>query len=91
MENKFKFENLSEDKKKEVREQYKILLKLMKFSDKVNLKVFIKLFGEQIGTHLAELWHHKYKRDFLMFYNGLSVENQSIILCNIVLNENLYA
>ena len=64
---------------------------LINFSNKVNSKLLIYLFGEQLGTHLAEKFVVDCKRDLLKLFGKINSEMKFFILHQIKTNKELYS
>ena len=83
---KLEFKNLSKEKQQELRKTYLIINKLVEFSNKANLNLFVFLYGNQIGTHLFSKFREF--SDMLKFLNYLDIENRTILLTNIFGSED---
>lgn len=76
-----KWDELSEDKQKEIQKIYGDLTLLIEFSNKANQNLFIYLYGENLGLHL---WN-KFREfnNIITFFNYLDTDNRSVILANV--------
>ena len=83
-----KFASLSQDKQKNIRLIYSYMDLLREFSNKATVKLFIHLYGEQLGLHLWDKYIKIYNQNIIEFLNYLDVENKSILYCNIFINES---
>lgn len=64
---------------------------LITFSNKVNLNLFVYLFDEILGEHLAEKFVIDFNRNLLSFFNSVDYEIKFFILYEIKNNKSLYA
>lgn len=67
------------------------VMSLAEFSNKLNQKLLVYLFGEQLGEHLAVKFVVQCNRDLLKFLASLSGEHRLYLLHEIKNNELLYA
>jgi len=77
-----KWETLSEEKKKEIQNVYYYVEQLTIFSNKANQKLFVYLYGEQMGNHLWEKFR-SFDGDMFKFIKYLDVENKTILMSNV--------
>lgn len=77
-----KWGSLSEEKKREIQNVYHYVEQLTNFSNKANQKLFVYLYGEQIGNHLWEKFL-SFDGDMFKFIKYLDVENKTILMTNI--------
>ena len=71
------WEELSEEEKGKMRLVYGTILKLKEFYDFATPNTFNKIFGEQLGEHLREVFYSKCQRDVLKFVGQLSSDNRA--------------
>ncbi len=63
---------------------------LQNFSNKVNYNIFVYLFGQQLGEHLAEKLAIECDRNLLKFLSAIDSEYTFFILYEIKTNSLLY-
>lgn len=85
------FANIEHSKKEECQELYRVIDKLNTFANKMNYNLLVYLFEKQIGEHLIKNFIFDHKRNFLGWYNSLCLDYKSIIVTNILHNEELYS
>lgn len=66
------------------------IIRLMVFSDKVNMRLLAYLFGTELGEHLA-IKYMEARRNLLVFLGLLDSEKRFFILHEIKTNSELYA
>ena len=64
---------------------------LITFSNKVNYNLLVYMFGDKVGSHLAEKFAIECKRDILMFLKKIDSQMKFFILHQIKTNDSLYA
>lgn len=80
-EHPMKFASLPDEKRVSIATFYQDLKLLIEFGNKANERLFIYLYGEQMGKHL---WVQFRKFDNLfLFINYLDIQNRDILLANI--------
>jgi hypothetical protein len=67
------------------------LLDLLTFSNKINNRLLVYLFGERLGEHLWFKFVTSHNRNLLEFFSGLTSEYRFFVLHEIKTNESLYA
>jgi hypothetical protein len=63
---------------------------LSKLSNKLNMSLFIYMFGDTLGEHLMYKFH-KNDRNLLSFFNGLDENYKFFMLWELKTNKELFA
>lgn len=85
-------ESITDEEHKMFNEIYANIAKIQAFGNKVNLNLFIYLFGEQMGRHYAACYVIEHNRNIFSFmFNYLDSDAKGKIMVNIFKNETLYA
>jgi hypothetical protein len=85
-----KYNELSEEQRRELQNVYQNIDKIWDFSCKANEKLFIHIFGEKMGLHYWEKFSTAPGRDILYFMCGMDSDKKGDLIANIFLDKSLY-
>ena len=74
----------------ELRSYFSQIDELMKLQNHLSLRVCVKLFDEQLGTHLFEKFVENSDRNILHFLNSLDSEYKCFLLLQLKTNQLLF-
>lgn len=85
------WESLGLEKRSELRKINQNIDKIWEFQCKVNQKLMIYLFGEQLGGHYWDKFVREHNRNVFEFMKGMDSPKKSDLMANIFLDETLYS
>lgn len=86
-----KFDSLTKEQQEKLLDIRLFTCKLQEFSQRVNNKLFVYLFGRKLGDwHYHENLLGKNGKNILAFFNTLNEYEKGVIISNIFFNEKLY-
>lgn len=74
--------DLKDERKKELKNVFKDISKLIEFRNKVTPRLFVFMYGDRSGPHMWEKFI-KHHRDMLSFIQDLDENNLIILLANV--------
>jgi len=85
------WKSISYEEKKKLQGIYGNFEKLWEFECKVNERLMIYLFGENLGKHYWDKFIRENDRNIMKLMKSMDAEKKGDLVANIFLNETLYA